>query len=68
MANAPALASGRDLHALDFYKALGYFKLAIIAETIHHRFLAGRTVGFGFETMGTAVAPLVDAGLQTLQR
>jgi len=59
-------ASGRSLGRLDFYRGLGYFKLAVIAEGIHSRFQAGRTVGTGFETVGSAVVPLVEAGLAVL--
>jgi aminoglycoside phosphotransferase (APT) family kinase protein len=66
MARAYATASGRDLDHINFYRALGYFKLAIIAEGIHNRFLAGLTVGSGFDTVGGAVAPLVEAGLNLL--
>lgn len=58
--------SGRELTELPFYRALGYYKLAVIAEGIHQRYLAGETVGTGFETVGTAVPELVDAGLRTL--
>ncbi|MDA3628827.1 phosphotransferase family protein [Saccharopolyspora sp. WRP15-2] len=61
-----AHASGRDLSQLPFYRALGYFKMAVIAEGIHQRYLAGRTVGDGFDTVGLAVPPLVQAGLDTL--
>ena len=66
IADAYAIATGRDLQHLSFYRALGYFKLAVIAEGIHNRFLAGLTVGDGFGSVGSAVAPLVDAGLQAL--
>lgn len=59
-------ASGRSLDNLRFYQALGYFKLAVIAEGIHNRYLAGKTVGEGFDTVGQAVAPLVEAGLRAL--
>ncbi|MBC7173851.1 MAG: phosphotransferase family protein, partial [Polyangiaceae bacterium] len=59
-----AKASGRDVSKLGFYRALGYFKLAIIAEGIHGRFLAGLTVGEGFETVGRAVPALVASGLE----
>ncbi|WP_326791646.1 phosphotransferase family protein [Streptomyces sp. NBC_00841] len=67
LADAYARASGLDLSALDFYVAFGYFKLAVIAEGIHSRFLAGQTVGEGFEKAGTAVPALVDSGLATLR-
>jgi aminoglycoside phosphotransferase (APT) family kinase protein len=55
--------TGRDLAALPAYRALGYFKLAVIAEGINQRHLAGHTVGDGFESAGTAVLELLAAGL-----
>ena len=57
---AYAAKSGRDLAALEWYIALGHYKLAIIAEGIHARFLMGMTVGEGVETIGGAVPSLVD--------
>ncbi len=59
-------ASGRDLGNLSFYRALGFFKLAVIAEGIAERHAAGLTIGSGFETVGTAVEPLLQAGLDLL--
>jgi aminoglycoside phosphotransferase (APT) family kinase protein len=59
-------ASGADLSDLDFFVALAAFKLAVIAEGIHRRFVDGDTVGRGFETVGSAVAPLVEIGLGRL--
>jgi len=61
-----ALRSGRDVARLAFYEALGYLKLAVIAEGIHARFLAGQTVGTGFDTVGSAVPALLQAGLNKL--
>jgi len=58
--------SGRDVSALAFYQALGYLKLAVIAEGIHARHLAGQTVGAGYDAVGSAVPALVRAGLDTL--
>jgi aminoglycoside phosphotransferase (APT) family kinase protein len=58
--------TGRRLDNLGFYRALGYFKLAVIAEGIHQRYLAGKTVGDGFATIGAAVPGLLDAGLAAL--
>jgi aminoglycoside phosphotransferase (APT) family kinase protein len=60
--------SGRDLSTLAFYRALGYLKLAVIAEGIHARHLAGRTVGQGFDGVGSAVLPLLRSGLEALAR
>jgi aminoglycoside phosphotransferase (APT) family kinase protein len=54
----------RDLDQLDFYVALAYFKLAVIAEGIHARYQAGLTLGKDFETVGASVPRLAEAGLQ----
>ena len=59
-----AAGSARDLTSLEWYVALGHYKLAIIAEGIHARFLMGMTVGEGFETMGPAVPLLVERALE----
>ncbi|GIH03006.1 acyl-CoA dehydrogenase [Rhizocola hellebori] len=66
MSQSYASASGRDLSNLDFYLALGYFKIAVIAEGIHARHRSGETVGEGFETVGSAVPELAAAGLRAL--
>ncbi len=63
MARRYAEASGRAVDDLDFYVALACYKLAVIAEGIHQRYLAGATVGGGFSTVGAAVMPLLHAGL-----
>jgi aminoglycoside phosphotransferase (APT) family kinase protein len=60
--------SGRDLSAIDWYVALGYFKLAVISEGIHKRFLAGMTVGAGFDQFGPAVPTLLQSALRRLGR
>ncbi|HEX6539879.1 MAG TPA: phosphotransferase family protein [Candidatus Dormibacteraeota bacterium] len=66
--SAYAAGSTRDLSALDWYVALGAYKLAIIAEGITARFLMGMTVGEGFDTVGAMVPIIVDGALQTLRR
>ncbi|GAB3976235.1 phosphotransferase family protein [Actinoallomurus acanthiterrae] len=66
LAERYAERSGRDLGDLRFYRALAYFKLAVIAEGIHARHLAGRTVGTGFERVGSAVPALLRSGLELL--
>ncbi|MGI5508477.1 phosphotransferase family protein [Streptomyces sp. CA-106131] len=63
VAESYAAATGLDLSELDFYVAFGYFKLAVIAEGIHARYLAGQTVGAGFERAGAAVPYLVESAL-----
>jgi hypothetical protein len=51
---------------VDFYEALGSFKLAVIAEGIHGRYLSGLTVGDNFGTVGDAVDGLLHKGLDLL--
>jgi aminoglycoside phosphotransferase (APT) family kinase protein len=58
-----ATKSGRDITNLDFYAALAFFKLAVILEGIHARYLEGGTVGAGFETMGDQAIGLARQGL-----
>ncbi|MFN2581290.1 MAG: phosphotransferase family protein, partial [Candidatus Dormibacteria bacterium] len=64
--DAYARASSRDLSWLEWYVALGAYKLAIIAEGITARFLMGMTVGEGFEQVGTMVPLIVANALETL--
>ena len=59
--------SGRALADLGWYIGFGYFKLAVIAEGIHHRYLAGKTVGKGFAQFGDAVPELLAAALTALR-
>lgn len=53
-----------DLPDLRWYRAFAAFKLAVIAEGIHFRFLAGETVGQGFDQLGDLVTPLARHGLE----
>jgi aminoglycoside phosphotransferase (APT) family kinase protein len=61
-----AALTGFDLGALDFYVAFACFKLAVILEGIHARFLQNATVGEGFDTIGDAVPVLVNRAHQVL--
>jgi aminoglycoside phosphotransferase (APT) family kinase protein len=58
--------SPRELTHLDWYTAFGFFKLAVVSEGIHNRFLAGKTVGEGFEHFGERVPQLLDRALALL--
>jgi acyl dehydratase len=40
---------------------------ATILEGIHYRFLTGQTVGEGFDDVGAAVHPILDAGLTAMK-
>jgi aminoglycoside phosphotransferase (APT) family kinase protein len=64
---AYAAASGREPGDMGFHLALAYFKLAVILEGIHYRFLQGQTVGEGFDRIGEGFDLIVAAGLQSLK-
>ena len=55
--------SGTDLSGLDFYTVLGHFKLGVILENMYKRFLAGGTVGAGFDVIGQQAVLLGKRGL-----
>lgn len=55
--------SGRDLSNLDFYIVLAHFKMGVILENMHRRYLGGGTVGPGFETIGERALALGHRGL-----
>jgi aminoglycoside phosphotransferase (APT) family kinase protein len=61
-----AALSGRDLSALPWYVAFGYFKLAVIATGIAARHQAGGMIGEGFDSAAAAVPLLVTSGLTVL--
>jgi aminoglycoside phosphotransferase (APT) family kinase protein len=58
-----AAQSGRDVEHLDFYVLFAMYKLAIIVEGIHARYLLGKTLGDGFAEMGAMVDSLAEQGL-----
>jgi aminoglycoside phosphotransferase (APT) family kinase protein len=59
---------GASVPSLGWYRAFAAYKLAVILEGIHLRFSKGKTVGPGFEQVGTLVVPLADWGLAQLGR
>jgi aminoglycoside phosphotransferase (APT) family kinase protein len=62
--------SGRDLSQLDFFVALGYWKLAIILEGVYARYAAGGygKVDPGIEEFARLVARLAEAAEQAERR
>ena len=58
--------TGRDLSGIGYYMAFGCFKLAVVLEGIHARFLQHKTVGEGFEREGQAVPVLIQRAHQML--
>ncbi len=57
---------GSSVPELGWYRAFAAYKLAVILEGIHYRYLGGDTVGEGFDRIGGLVAPLADEGLAQL--
>jgi aminoglycoside phosphotransferase (APT) family kinase protein len=68
LVNRYALITGANVDELPFYVALGYFKLAVIFQSINRRYLLGQTLGDGFESLGLEVPLLVDRALETLAK
>jgi aminoglycoside phosphotransferase (APT) family kinase protein len=68
LANRYSRAAGQSLDNWDFYMALGYFKVAIIAAGIAYRARVGGGVAVDTDEVDQAVGPLVAAGLETLKR
>jgi aminoglycoside phosphotransferase (APT) family kinase protein len=66
LANRYSLAAEQPLDNWDFYLALGYFKVAIIAAGIAFRARMGGGVADDADAVDQAVAPLVIEGLRVL--
>ncbi len=66
LASRYAELTGRDLSDIGYYMAFGCFKLAVVLEGIHARFLQHKTVGEGFEREGPAVPLLIERAHQML--
>ena len=62
-----AETSGREPGDMGFHLALAYFKLAVILEGIHYRYLKGQTVGEGFDRIGEGFDLIIGAGLHSLE-
>jgi aminoglycoside phosphotransferase (APT) family kinase protein len=58
--------TGRDVSGLDYYRAFTDFRLAVILEGVHSRFLAGKSVGEGYDRVGPSVPLLVERALDRL--
>jgi aminoglycoside phosphotransferase (APT) family kinase protein len=56
-------ATGTPLDSLDWYEAFAAYKLAIIVAGIHARYLMGKTLGEGFDSMGAMIAALAETAL-----
>jgi aminoglycoside phosphotransferase (APT) family kinase protein len=65
-----AKASGRDLSAIDYYVAFGYWKLACIVEGVFARYAHGAMgkPAAGFEAFGTQTVRLAEAAKAAVDR
>jgi aminoglycoside phosphotransferase (APT) family kinase protein len=61
-----AARTGRDLTHLGFYRAFTDWRLAVILEGVHARYLAGKSMGEGYDRVGPAVPLLVQRALARL--
>ncbi|GGN17136.1 aminoglycoside phosphotransferase (APT) family kinase protein [Actinoplanes campanulatus] len=59
--------SKRDVSDLHWYVGFAAFKLAVILEGVHYRYIKGQTVGPGFDTVGAMVPALVEQGHRALE-
>ncbi|HLE39039.1 MAG TPA: phosphotransferase family protein [Acidimicrobiia bacterium] len=62
-----ATRTGLDLGDVDWYRALGMFRIAVIVQQIYVRFLRGQTSDERFAGLGAVVAPLAAAGLELVK-
>jgi aminoglycoside phosphotransferase (APT) family kinase protein len=60
--------SGRDLSALDFYVAFGYWKLACILQGVFNRYAGGAAAGdrSGVDGMAPMIAELANSAISVL--
>lgn len=68
LAHRYAVMSGQPLAHWEFYTALAYFKLAIIAAGIDYRRRVGGGTAGTSDRVGDTVAPLIARGLSALSR
>ena len=63
-----ARKSGRSVEHIEFYEIFANYKIGIIMEGIHARYLAGETVGDIFDDAGETAAYMLQNGLATADR
>jgi aminoglycoside phosphotransferase (APT) family kinase protein len=66
LADRYTAATGFDTTAMGWYSSFAFYKMAVILEGIHFRYVSGKTVGDGFANIGAMVAPLAERGITTL--
>jgi aminoglycoside phosphotransferase (APT) family kinase protein len=63
-----ARVSGRDLHDVVFYFAYGLFKVAVIVQQLHARYVSGRTHDPRYAGLDEAVQALCGLAWQSIQK
>ncbi|NUP83354.1 MAG: phosphotransferase family protein [Nonomuraea sp.] len=63
-----AAAGGAVPEDLGWYVAFGYYRIAVILDGVHRRFVSGAVVGAGFDGIGAAVPHIIERGLDALAR
>ncbi len=66
LARRYAEATGRDVSDLAWYRAFSDFRLAVIAEGVHARYVAGAASGPGYDRAGASAPFIVDRALSHL--
>jgi aminoglycoside phosphotransferase (APT) family kinase protein len=61
-----AAATGFDLAGIDWYRALGLFRIAVIVQQIYIRWVRGQTRDDRFAGLGQIVPPMAEAALELL--
>lgn len=61
-----ATGTGFDLDGIDWYRALGLFRIAVIVQQIHIRWVRGQTRDGRFAGLGALVPPMADSALGLL--
>jgi aminoglycoside phosphotransferase (APT) family kinase protein len=59
-------ATGFDLAGIDWYRALGLFRIAVIVQQIYIRWVRGQTKDDRFEGLGELVPPMAEAAAALL--
>ncbi|MCU0636001.1 MAG: phosphotransferase family protein, partial [Gemmatimonadaceae bacterium] len=67
LVDAYARATGCDVSAMPFYLAFGRFKLAVVAQQLHARYVRGATADPRFARLDAVVRVLAEQGLGGVQ-
>ncbi len=68
LAAAYGQQTGRDMSSFAFFHVLAFYKVLILTEDVRSRFLAGSTVGEGYDLVGRSVPALADRVLEIADR